>query len=46
MREILVANKESKTGKMEISDKGLAKVTFNVDDFKTAYFMVSRQEID
>lgn len=42
MREILSANKEAKVGTMLVSEKGLAKITFNVDEFKSSYYLVSR----
>jgi len=46
LREILSANKEAKGGKMNISGKGLAHISFEADNFKTEYFMVSRQDIN
>ena len=46
LREILSANKEAKTATMEVSEKGLAYLSFDVDGFKTSYFMVSRQDIN
>ena len=46
LREILSANKDAKGGKMNISSRGLAQITFDADQFKTEYFMVSRQDIN
>lgn len=46
LREVLVANKDAKSGKIEVSDKGLMKLTFHVDDFKSTYFLVSKQDVN
>jgi len=46
LKEILTANKEAKVGKIEVSDKGLMRVTFVVDDFKSTYYLVSKQEVN
>jgi hypothetical protein len=40
LREILVANKDAKGGKLEISSKGLARTSFDVDGIKSTYFLV------
>jgi len=40
LREILVANKDAKGGKLEISSKGLARTSFNVDNIKSTYYLV------
>lgn len=40
LREILVANKDAKIGRLEISSKGLARTTFNVDGIKSTYYLV------
>jgi hypothetical protein len=40
LREILVANKDAKIGKLEISSKGLARTSFNVDNIKSTYYLV------
>jgi hypothetical protein len=45
-REVLVANKECLTGKLEVSNEGLAKVTFSVDDFSVVYYLVAEQDND
>lgn len=39
-REILLANKGAKNGKLEVSSKGLAKASFEVDDISTVYYLV------
>jgi hypothetical protein len=40
LREILVANKDAKGGKLEISSKGLARTSFVVDNIKSTYYLV------
>jgi hypothetical protein len=42
-REILVANKDAKNGKLEISSKGLARATFDVDNISTTYYLVQEK---
>jgi hypothetical protein len=44
-KEILMANKDMKTGKFEISGQGLAKVTFEGDDYTSEYFLVQLQAV-
>lgn len=39
-KEILLANKEMKSGVLSISQKGLAHATFDVDDFSVDYYLV------
>jgi hypothetical protein len=40
LREILVANKDAKGGKLEISSKGLARTSFVVDGITSTYYLV------
>lgn len=40
LREILSANKDAKGGKLEISSKGLARTSFEVDGIKSTYYLV------
>lgn len=40
LREILVANKDAKGGRLEISSKGLARTSFDVDNIKSTYYLV------
>jgi hypothetical protein len=40
LREILVANKEIKTGTLEVSSKGIAVIKFNMNDFIATYYLV------
>jgi ribosome maturation factor RimP len=45
-KEVLSANKECESASLEISSEGLARITFNVDDYKSTYYMVSAQDAD
>jgi hypothetical protein len=40
LREILVANKDAKTGELQISSKGIAKTTFVADNITSTYYLV------
>lgn len=40
LREILVANKDAKNGLLEISTKGLSRVTFEHDGISSTYYLV------
>lgn len=40
LREILVANKDAKNGKLEISSKGLIRTSFSVDNITSTYYLV------
>jgi hypothetical protein len=42
-KELLNANKECSRATLQISDKGLAHIEFNVDDFNVKYWLVSQQ---
>ena len=39
-KEILSSNKNAETGVFEVSDQGLAKVTFTGKDFESVYYLV------
>lgn len=39
MKEILVANKDAKSGKLEVSSEGLSRITFVIDDFEVTYYL-------
>jgi hypothetical protein len=39
-REILVANKDARSGTMAVSSKGIAVATFEVDDIVSTYYLV------
>lgn len=38
-RDMLIANKEMKSGKLSISSKGLSHISFDVDDFSVEYYL-------
>jgi hypothetical protein len=40
LRDILVANKDAKSGELHISSKGIAKTSFAVDGIVSTYFLV------
>jgi hypothetical protein len=40
MREILVANKDARSGIMKVSSKGIAVATFEVDEIVSTYYLV------
>ena len=42
-KEVLSANKECSKATLQISNRGLAHIEFNVDDFNAKYWLVSRQ---
>ena len=42
-KEVLSANKECSKATLQISEKGLAYIEFNVDDFNVKYWLVSQQ---
>ena len=45
-KEILVANKECSSAVFEISNEGLARINFKVDDFDSTYYLVASQDND
>lgn len=45
-KEILQSNRECSTAVLEVSNEGLAKIKFNVDDFVAEYFMVAKSEAE
>jgi len=42
-KEILQANKDATSGKLEVSSAGLARVTFNGKDYSSTYYLVQLQ---
>lgn len=44
-KNVLVANKECEQGSVELSSEGLLKVTFNVDEYKAIYYLISNSEV-
>ena len=45
-KEILVANRECSSAVLKVSNEGLAKVNFKVDDYDSTYYVVAMQDID
>ena len=45
-KEILVANKECTSATLEVSNEGLAKINFKVDDYDSTYYIVAMQDVD
>ena len=45
-KEILQSNRECSNAVLQISNEGLAKIKFNVDDFVAEYFMVAKSETE
>jgi len=45
-KEVLVANKECSSAVLEVSNEGLAKVNFKVDDYDSTYYIVAMQDVD
>ena len=45
-KEVLVANRECSSAILEVSNEGLAKVNFKVDDYDSTYYIVAMQDID
>jgi hypothetical protein len=43
LKEILSANKEAKNGKLEVSSKGLARASFEVDGITSTYYLVQQK---
>ena len=42
-KEILQANKDAETSKLEISEAGLARVTFTSQNYTSTYYLVQLQ---
>ena len=45
-KEVLVANRECTSAVLEVSNEGLARVNFKVDDYNSTYYIVSLQDVD
>ena len=45
-KEVLVANKECTSATLEVSNDGLARISFKVDDYDSTYFIVATQGVD
>tara|TARA_Y100001963_G_C6664124_1_gene391918 strand:+ start:178 stop:894 length:717 start_codon:yes stop_codon:yes gene_type:complete len=45
-RDVLSANKECTSATFEVSNDGLAKINFKVDDYDSTYYIVATQGVD
>ena len=45
-KEVLVANKECTSADLKVSNEGLARVNFKIDDYNSEYFVVAMQDVD
>ena len=45
-KEMLAANKECKSAVLEVSNEGLAKVNFKIDDYDSTYYIVAMTDVD
>ena len=45
-KEVLVANRECSSAILEVSNEGLARVNFKVDDYDSTYYVVAMQDVD
>ena len=45
-KEVLLANKECTSAVLEVSNEGLARVNFKVDDYDSTYYIVAMQDVD
>ena len=45
-RDVLSSNKECTSAVLEVSNEGLAKVNFKIDDYDSTYYIVAMQDVD
>ena len=45
MKEVLVANKDAGESTLELSSEGLAKIEFEVGNYKSTYYIVAAEEV-
>ena len=45
-KDVLSANKECSTATLEVSNDGLARINFKVDDYDSTYYIVATQGVD
>tara|TARA_Y100000766_G_C18868023_1_gene586792 strand:+ start:461 stop:1177 length:717 start_codon:yes stop_codon:yes gene_type:complete len=45
-KDVLEANKECESAVLEVSSEGLARITFNVGDYKSTYYLVAVQNVN
>ena len=44
-KDVLEANKECESAVLEVSSEGLARITFNVNDYESTYYLVAVQNV-
>ncbi len=45
-KDVLEANKECEAAVLEVSSEGLARITFNVGDYESTYYLVAVQNVN
>jgi len=45
-KDVLVANKECESAVLQVSEKGLSKINFKVDQYDATYYLVAVQDVD
>ena len=45
-KDVLVANKECESATLEVSEKGLSRINFKVDQYDVTYYLVAVQDVD
>ena len=45
-KDVLVANKECESATLEVSEQGLSRINFKVDDYDVTYYLVAVQDVD
>ena len=45
-KDVLVANKECESAVLEISEQGLARINFKVDEYDATYYLVAITDVD
>ena len=45
-KDVLVANKECESATLEVSEGGLSRINFKVDDYDATYYLVAVQDVD
>ena len=45
-RDVLVSNKECTSATLEVSNDGLARINFKIDDYDSTYYIVATQGVD
>ena len=45
-KDVLTANKECESATLYVSEQGLSKINFKVDDYDATYFLVAVQTVD